>query len=260
MRELTEYSPLETFESAVAHWRLVVILTIVGGLVGLIFHWLRPPVYDATISFTIGIDFKNVGRELTQYEEDVALGAAGGLILSSQVVDKVVAQAQAQQIEVGPAELMRISTLERRQAIWELRVRHTNPEAAETLANLWGRQAFADLREARHNAWQAYRIYDELQILKQCFQAPSLVTAPETLCGRHSPVEVEQIIVEKEVEFDNRLQAARGILPALIFDLSGDARRSGSPVAFNVNLLVLSGGLIGFLIGVVYSSQKTRRR
>lgn len=256
---MTEFSPLESFENALHHWRLVVILTIVGGLVGLIFHRLQPPVYDATVVFSIGIDFKNVGRELTQYEEDLAVGAAGGLILSTQVMEKVATQARSQDIQIDYEELRRISTLERRQTLWELRVRNTNPKTAETVANIWGQQALADLREARQHAWQAYRIQDELQVLSQCIQDPNFVLPSGITCDSTYADDVEQSIDVKQAEFDAELQAARGILPALLFDLSSEAHQADKPVALGVNLLVLSGASIGFLIGVISSDNKVRK-
>jgi uncharacterized protein involved in exopolysaccharide biosynthesis len=256
---LTEYSPLEAFEHAIRQWRLLVILTIVGGLCGLIFHNLQPPIYDATIVFTIGIDFKHVGRELTQYEEDLAVGAAGGLILSTDVVEKVIAQARSEQIQIDYAELIRMSRLERRQSLWELRVRNTDPEKAERLANLWGQFAIAALQQARQHAWLAYRISDELQELKQCVHKDDPAQSQLAFCDQMSSQELEQAIAVKENDLNTELQAARGILPALIFDLSQEARQSGKPVAYHVNLLVLSGAIIGFLVGVLFSSVRSTK-
>jgi hypothetical protein len=256
---LAEFSPFETFESTLSHWRLVVILTLIGGLAGLLFHRLQPPVYDATVVFVIGIDYKNVGRELTQYEEDLAVGAAGGLISSTSVIEKVIAQASAQQIQIDYVEFVQSSNLERRQALWELRVRNNNPKIAQTLANIWGQQAFADLEIARHNAWQAYRIHDDLAAIKQCLNDPDFVL-PVVECDSFSSGELEHTIELKEVEYNTKLQSAQGILPALLFDLSSEAFLPDKPTAYAVNLLVFSGALIGFLVGVVFSSLKAAKR
>jgi uncharacterized protein involved in exopolysaccharide biosynthesis len=257
---LTDYSPLESFEHALSYWRMVVFLTIIGGLCGLVFHRLQPPLYDATAVFTIGIDFKNVGRELTQYEEDLAVGAAGGLILSTDVVEKVVAQAGAEQIQIDSTELRHMSNLERRQAFWELRVRNSDPQTAASLANIWSALAIVELQQARQHAWQAYRIHDELVVLKQCLQATGLAPAPDASCEQMSAQQLEQAIAEKELELNSELQAARGLLPALIFDLSQEAQPSDKPVAYALNLLVLSGAFIGFVIGVTFPSIRSQKR
>lgn len=257
---MTEYSPLDAFERAIRQWRLLVILTIIGGLCGLIFHYLRPPLYDATVVFTIGIDFKHVGRELTQYEEDLAVGAAGGLILSTDLMEKVVAQAQSEQIQIDYAELNRAYSLERRQTLWELRIRNTDPQTAARLANIWGQFSIDALQQARQHAWQAYRISGELQELKQCVHKDDPAQAAAVPCDQMSPLELEQAFAVKEADLNVQLQAARGILPALIFDLSQEARQSDKPVAYGVNLLVLSGVIIGFMIGVISSNIQSQKR
>jgi uncharacterized protein involved in exopolysaccharide biosynthesis len=60
-----EFSPRESLERAFKRWWVIVLMTVVGGLVGWAFHFVNPPVYEASSTVTATMDFQK--RELTQY-------------------------------------------------------------------------------------------------------------------------------------------------------------------------------------------------
>ena len=93
-----EFSPRESLERILARWWVIVLITVLGGIVGWTFHFLQPPIYEASAVITINMDFTK--RELTQYEEDYAFNAAGAIIASTPVEDQIVSEARAQGIPI----------------------------------------------------------------------------------------------------------------------------------------------------------------
>jgi uncharacterized protein involved in exopolysaccharide biosynthesis len=72
-----EFSPRNVLERALNRWWVIVLCMTLGGITGWIFHLFQNPIYEATTIMTISMEFPD--RELTQYEQDYAFGAAGNI-------------------------------------------------------------------------------------------------------------------------------------------------------------------------------------
>ena len=101
---MKEFAPLEVIENALSRWWVLVILTILGGIVGLFFPISRPPIYEAEATIAVSIDFTQV--RMSQYDEDYTFGVTGALIASTAVKEQVVTRAQSEGLEIQLANLV----------------------------------------------------------------------------------------------------------------------------------------------------------
>ncbi|HEX2979277.1 MAG TPA: hypothetical protein VHO48_03330 [Anaerolineaceae bacterium] len=241
--------PLETIERTLKQWWLVVALVLTGGLIGSLFHAFRPPLYDARAVLIGSIDFAQTGP-LGEIETDYALEAINSLIDSSDVKNQVVAAAQAQQIPVDPQTFDQY--LERKSnQIWLLQVRSKDPQAAANLANLWAETAYARLNESLQHAIQARSLEKHLQTLDACLQAAPAAPADQPPCEAASLEQLQTEITTTSAAIQTETDAAHLISSAMSFELSEKAQVPTKPAAFNRNMLVLGGGLIGFLVAIL---------
>ena len=95
----SEFSPSEYFSRVMAYWWVVLLATILGGAFGFIFYHLHPPVYEATATYFVTLDLNRfptlgVREDLIQYNEDMALNTTEGALLSTDVLNSMVTQAQ----------------------------------------------------------------------------------------------------------------------------------------------------------------------
>jgi hypothetical protein len=146
----TEFSPYVHFKRVMSLWWLVALATILGGAFGYLFYLLRPPVYEATATYIVTIDLnrfpiQGMREDLIQYNEDIALNTTQDVLFSSQVRDSVITQAKNQVLSLTPYHLLTDSTIERKQDVWELRYRNQDPEAAQTVVNLWANIGYKEM-------------------------------------------------------------------------------------------------------------------
>lgn len=170
-----EFSPYKYFIHVMSLWWLVPLATILGGALGYIFYHLHPSVYEATATYIVSIDlnrfpFQGVREDLIQYNEDMAVNTTQGALLSSQVQNDVISQVKTLGISLTAYDLLKNSTIERKQDIWELRYRSQDPLDAQAIVNTWakiGYQAMVSWKESGKSP--DYVI----------FQPPSLALIPQ---------------------------------------------------------------------------------
>jgi hypothetical protein len=220
-------------------------MAILGGTVGWVFHFFQPPVYEATSSITVTMDFSQ--RELTQYEQDYAFSAAGAIIVSSTVKDQILTEAQAAGISISATQLAQMMFSEGRQSVWELLIRDRNAQVAANLANFWGGVAYDALNTALGHAIKAEQYQVQINSPETC-----LSLTPE---GAESALQswADGLVQEKKL--------SRGILPIMEFALTGNATIPEEPVLYDQAGLTLAGTLIGFIIALwVAGSRRVHRR
>jgi uncharacterized protein involved in exopolysaccharide biosynthesis len=201
-----EFSPHEQFSRVMRYWWVVLLATLVGGAFGYLFFHLHAPVYEATSTFFVTLDmnrFPTLGirQDLIQYNEDMALNTTGGALVSSDVLNEVLVQAQGQGIYLTAADLLDNYTIERKHDVWELRYRSQDPQFAQSIVNIWAQEGYQAML-----SWQSSGKAPEYVI----FQPPRLALLPQ------------------------------------------------QPVLYGRNNLVLAGALIGFIVGILLSSQLSR--
>ena len=269
MNNQEEFSPLEAAERAFARWWIIVLLTVLGGIGGWIYHYLRPPVYEAKAVIVISMDFSTL--ELTQYEEDYAFGAAGALISSNAVRGQVVAKVQASGIQINLEQFVGGSSIEGRQSVWEMRVRDADPYVAATLANAWAETAYDTLVQAQEHALLAEQLYVQVSAWQACL--PTYViptpkpnqTSPYSFiwnkdCEHYSIEEIEKALAGMSTELAAEESQSQGLISILEFALTETATVPDKPVIYGQGNLVFAGAIVGFVIALRVASLKRKQK
>ncbi len=225
------------------------MLIVWGGSVGWLYHRTRPPVYEAEAVFYVSIDFTQTG-ELTQFEEDHAVSGIAALVYSDSVLERVIATAEARQIQIDRSSLLANSGLERKQAEWTLWVRDRDPPVAVALTDIWADQTLAALSEAHRNALEAQALMSYVQFLQSCLQPTTPPDHIQRQCNELDTATLPQEIEKNAAKLQEQLTASRGIFPALVFDLAEHALVPQQPVQYGRNSMVFAGAIVGFLIGI----------
>jgi hypothetical protein len=253
-----EYSPLDTFKNALNKWWFIVGLILAGGMIGILFHSFRQPIYETKAVFTIHIDFTQTGV-LSEFEQDYAINTARHLMSSNSVIDRVAAEILQRDIPLESAVVGKNVFIERKQPIIEIRVRSSDPNAAAEIANIWAAQAFIELQEAHSHALLAESLRSYITALESCENQDG--NPQQTgICVNHT---FDEIYLELEAVNQmilDEVQKSRGVIPALVFDLLQEASVPRDPVAFGRNSLALSGALAGFFAGIFLSSLRFKRK
>ena len=152
----TEFSPYEYFNRVIGFWWLVALATFLGGAFGYIFYHIQHPEYEATATYIVTIDlnrfpFQDVREDLIQYNEDMAVNSTQNVLLSREVLEKVITELNTMGISLTQNDLSNNSTIERKQDVWELRYRSQNPLVAQDIVDTWskiGYEAMLSWQEA----------------------------------------------------------------------------------------------------------------
>ena len=173
-------------------------------------------------------------------------------------------------MEITAEQLKGMMYFEIKQSVWELRIRHSDPQIAAALANIWAEEAYAALERGRGHAWQEWLLFQELVALRRCLPqsleptpiptlkndqvarpSPFDVPRDEVLCASFNSIEqiraAEQAVVS---QMSQEKKAAGGVLPFLTFALTERASPPSQSVVYQRNTLVLSGAFIGFIAGI----------
>ncbi len=249
---LGEISPSRTVQLILTRWWVLLLLGILGGLAGWVFHQIRPSIYEARAVMTFNLDFPAyTDANLSIYVADHTFGAGGALMFSTAVLQEVVADAQNRGMDVNLETFGKmVQYPERRQNLWTLRVRNPDAQIAADLANLWGEAAYRALDEAHAHAVRAWTLRTYVQALAECPDQPDLDPPPPPICSGQGGIDHQNLAVI-EAEMNAESQASQGISPELRFAFSQRAQVPDEPVAYTMGWLVISGALIGFLGGVL---------
>ena len=249
---LDSFSPREKVLSILAYWSVVAAAAILGGLAGLAIYALKAPVYEAQAHIAIGIDFTRTGY-MEQYDKDLALGSAAGVIFSTEVMQQVVDAAGAENIPVDFDSLFKAATIERRTYEWILRVRFNDPDQAAFIANRWMELGVIALDSAYQHALAADAIATYLDSLESCLEQVA-VNAIVPVCPYNSVGELQADLSTTEEQFFLEKQAARGLFPGVTYQVNQRATPPLEPVLYGRNNLALAGLLIGLIVGSVMVS------
>jgi hypothetical protein len=151
-----EFSPYEYFNRVIGLWWLVALATFLGGAFGYLFYHLHPSEYEATATYIVTIDlnrfpFQGVREDLIQYNEDLAVNSTQNALLSQEVLDKLITQLKTLGISLTKNDIIKNSTIERKQDVWELRYRSQDPLVAQKIVDTWseiGYQAMLSWQES----------------------------------------------------------------------------------------------------------------
>jgi uncharacterized protein involved in exopolysaccharide biosynthesis len=244
------FVPLASLRIALRFWWLVFLLAAAGGGAGWLAARFQPPVYEAVAHFSTSIDYISTGP-LTQFEEDTAINVVGDVILSGRVLKPVIEKAAAEGIQTSVVELKKSTVLERRVNVWDLRVRNTDAQAAERLANLWVEQGQATLLEAYRHSLQADRLNRYLESLESCLAKAAASEPGSGQCSKTRFGEIQQDLQATGKMFSQERLASLGLFSGLLIGPIEPVSAAAGPVLYNRNQMVLAGSFIGLLVGIV---------
>ena len=227
---------------------LLILMMLIGGLVGYLFHLSQPALFESSVTFTFSFDFARLGA-LQQSEEDQAMGAAGVLVDNTTLVEQLSAQAATQGWLPPGYELRHNLAAERKSYRWIFHVRHPDPQTARRIADRWGELGLASLKAAAAHAAQANLAQNELNALESCLRQMAVIEPASAQCGWPTLPEVQRAAADLSQKYIDERAASRGLIAGLSYDLSTQADLPTQPLSYGVNLLVLAGGLIGFIAG-----------
>ena len=181
-----EFSPRQYFSRVVHFWWVVLLTSILGGAFGFTFFRLHAPVYEATSTYFVTLDLNHfpilgTREDLIQYNEDMALNTPEGALLSTEVLNEVVVQAQGQGVSLTVSDLLNNYTIERKHDIWELRYRDRDPRVAQSIVNIWSQFGYQAML-----SWQASGLAPEYVIFQP--PKPALLPQQPVLYGRNNLV------------------------------------------------------------------------
>jgi capsular polysaccharide biosynthesis protein len=258
-----EFSPREAIERLLARWWVVLILTIVGGMIGWIFHFFQPAIYEASASITINFYFEK--RELTQYESDTAFNAVGAILYSTWVNDAILAEAQNHGLSMQDIKRIQENTsIEAMESIWELHVRDRDPKVAAEYANLWATISEKTMNDALKHALLADQLQNLIDRLQNCLPSNPPVQEPLPAldeCQSYSLDEIKSRLQNWAIEMADEQRLSQGVLPITTITLNRLATVPEEPVLFNQASLILAGACVGFFVSLWAASwYKIQRR
>ncbi|MBN2145772.1 MAG: hypothetical protein JW726_00230 [Anaerolineales bacterium] len=150
-----EFTPLEHFQHLLRRWTWIALAIFLGSSLAYLYHRVQPPIYEAKTRFYVSIDydlfpFESSPIDTYQYNEDLALAAVEGVMLSQTVQKAVIAQANELGIPLTLEDLASHGDLERRHTYWEVRYRSTDPALARQVMELWAAEGYKIIQ-----VWQA---------------------------------------------------------------------------------------------------------
>jgi len=173
-----EFSIYEHANRSLGLWWLIALAAIAGGVLGFVLYQLHPPLYEATATYLVIIDLEHfplqgMDEDLVQYNEDLAVNTTQSVLLSTQVLDRVISQADASSRMITVDDLLHNYTIERKHETWELRYRNHDPQVAQSVVNTWAEVGYQAMLE-----WQTSGKAPDYVI----FNSPTRALAP------HEPV------------------------------------------------------------------------
>jgi predicted regulator of amino acid metabolism with ACT domain len=245
-----DLAPIQALKNLMKFWWVVVALMILGGGVGLFITRLQPPIYESSATISTALDYAFLSR-LDDWEEDQIFQSVGDIIVSTSVLDKVIETATADGTPLTQAEIAANFSADRQDTRWVIRVRNANPQLAQKWAQLWSQEAISALSNLHKNTVVSVTVQSSLNSLVNCLQDKVVADASSALCPNEDSSTVTDQIATLANDPELKPIWNSLALSHTSFELTNDANLPSAPVLFGRNICVLTGALIGLLLGVV---------
>ncbi|MCE1255739.1 MAG: hypothetical protein LWX83_19580 [Anaerolineae bacterium] len=239
--------PLELIKASMKYWWMLVVFMVVGAGVGYVINLTSTPIYEARTIFNISIDYAITGK-LTDIEEDQALVAVGDVFNSSEVMDKTLSTAKQNGIQISPEAFRKSTFVEHTNSEWVLRVRHTQPEVASQLVNIWSDQANLVIGEGLKHANLANWYYRRLESLSTCVENVAAVEPAGTVCGFASMDELLKNMSATSFQASEELTKSRDLSAATLVSWNNRSESNGEVVSSGRGVSMILGAGIGFIL------------
>jgi hypothetical protein len=240
------------FMKAIRRWPLIVGIGLMGAVFGLLVSLLLRPRYEAKATMAVNIHY-GVTEPLELVVEDRALNRVAAILQSDFVIqeayDSLAADIRSQIGLNEATDLRRSLRLDRRLAEWDLVAIDQDPALAATFAQAWAEAALLVLDEAAEHAWRALALMADNPLDVGCVPTSELVGDTEIIdwvcCVRPEDLDSENLSDELRKE----IRLSRGLLPNISYELTREAQPPKDPVIWARGSFILSGTLIGLILG-----------
>ena len=244
-----EFKPKETLENLINYWWVIIAFMLLGAALGRIAHLFFPPIYETHAAMGVSIDYSRTGL-LSDIEEDQIFGTVADVFSTDAVINNVVDIAQAENIKVNKDSLKKIVIHERTDNTWLFRSQHSDPVVAARLANIWVEEAYNALDEAYIHTLMADGYQRYLDSLTSCLESIVIYQPAHSICDKQNLNEIQVELEKTSLLIQQEQQESLGIIPGVSFRIDNYAEIPKSSIRYNLNLLVVSGSLIGLMIGL----------
>ena len=244
------FNPFDILLSITKRWWLSVISMIVGGLCALLFTHFISPLYEASASFSVTIDYTRTGA-LSDVQEDQAMRGIGYVIDSDEVIERVIEQVKLQLSTFSRNQFEKDSYLERGEFQWTLRYRSSDPEFAEKVAHAWVEVSNSIIQDGLLNARIINSETDVLWGLEDCLERSTGKFSDAGLCGYASIQELMSGIEQVSKSIHERKAQSKGLFSFLAVQIVQRPRYPDFPVRHQTNLLIMMGVVVGLVLSVI---------
>jgi hypothetical protein len=240
------------FIKAIRRWPLIVGIGLIGAVFGFLLSLVFRPRYEAKATMAVNIHY-GITEPLELVVEDRALNRVAAIIQSDTVIqgalNSLEATIRSQRGWMEAADLWQVLRLDRRLAEWDLVAIDVDPVIAANLAQAWAEAALPVLDEAAEHALRAVALMADNHFEVGCVPTSELVGDIEIL-DLFCCIQTEDLDSEKlSDELRKEITLSRGMMPNISYELIREARPPTDPVIWARGSLILSGALIGLILG-----------
>ena len=244
------FKPLDILQSITKRWWITALSMVMGGFCALLITRFIPPVYEASASFSVTIDYTRTGA-LSDVQEDQAMRGIGYVITSDEVIESVIDEVRLQQSDYSRIQFDKNSTLDREEFRWTLRYRSSDPALAEKVAIIWADTSNSVIQEGLIHAQIVDSVTEVLWGLETCLKRSTGQFGTVDLCGYsgsqdlvHEIAQLSQLIHEEKTQ-------TRGLFTPLTVHMVQQPRYPDSPVRYQENLLTTAGIVAGLILSIL---------
>jgi hypothetical protein len=249
---LESFSITKLIKTISSRWQIHSILMIIGGLIGFSFSYINPPIYESSAAFSVTIDYTQSGS-LTDIQEDQAIRGVGSVLSSDKVITQTLDQLKNEfNKEISPSDFLGNSYVDREDFRWTIRYRNPDPNITDLVIKIWAKNADLIIQEALSHSQVSSILLDALNNMKGCLQGTTIGT-PEGTCGFDNLDSLMNSITKLSGRIQSEKVSSLGLFNSLLVSLVNGGQNPPIIVLRERNLLVLSGALIGLILGIAAS-------
>ena len=242
--------PLDILQSITKRWWVTAICMVMGGFCALLLTRFIRPVYEASASFSVTIDYTRTGV-LSDVQEDQAMRGIGYVITSDEVIESVIEEVKLQQSDYSRIQFEKESTLDREEFRWTLRYRSSDPVLAEKVAIIWADTSNSIIQEGLIHAQIVDSVTEVLWGLEDCLKRSTGQFGIADLCGFYGLQDLVNEIVQLSQLIHEEKTQTRGLFAPLTVHMVQQPRHPDSPVQHQKNLLTTAGILAGLILSIL---------
>lgn len=241
--------PSELLKRVIHWWWLVILIVIAGGAAGVLAVQLQKPVYESQASITTSIDFAYAGR-ISEAQEDYLISTVGDVITSTAVFDEVKQKAAAVGILVTDQMIKDRFTNSRQGYRWEVTVRYSDPQTAQTLTQIWVNAAEEALGNLLAKSQEILAMRSAQLALQNCFSQTVVIEPASAYCSTENLATIRDVLTDTSTSEKLASLPQAILLSKTSTEITDDAYLPDGPVILKRNLTALAGCFCGLLIGL----------